>query len=76
MIRIGASIVLGCLLLMLQSSIVMKLNGYENIMFLSSIGLLSVWLLNAVFSFSILTQIKPWITKRFGQAAEPEAEAE
>ncbi len=74
MIRIGASAVIGFLLLVLQAMIVMKLNGYQAIMFTSSVGILSVWLLNAVLSFCILTQLKPWYDKHMNNAAEPEAD--
>ena len=70
MIRIAASLILGCILLFVQGYIVMLINDYHSIQFNYAPGVLAVWLLNCTLSFSLVNQMKPWLEKQLGTESE------
>lgn len=61
MIRVALSFVIGFFLILIQSTIVMKLNAYENIYFPNLTHLLVVWIVNFFFVFSLISQLKTWL---------------
>ncbi len=76
MMRIGASIILGFVLILLQSFIVMKFNHYSSIQFAKPHYIVTVWILNFFFSYSILTQIYNWMeTNHLLNSASEESES-
>ncbi|KEF36672.1 hypothetical protein M670_04089 [Schinkia azotoformans MEV2011] len=62
--RAGAALLLGLGLILVEAYIVMVIKDYSAVR-LGTIGqFLTVWIINSLLAFAILTDIKQWLSKR------------
>ncbi|WP_458414455.1 hypothetical protein ACNQFZ_06200 [Schinkia sp. CFF1] len=64
MYRAGTSLLLGLGLIFVEAFIVMVLKDDSTLKLGTNLQFLSVWVINILLVFSILTDIKNWLSKR------------
>jgi hypothetical protein len=60
MLRATVAGVVGFVLIFIESMIVMKLKGYETIVYGGIAPFINVWAMNFFFVYAILTQVTNW----------------
>ena len=65
MIRTFSAGILGLILLILESMIVMKINGHHTIEYRGIAEFITIWAMNFFLVFSIVTQLVNWYETKF-----------
>jgi len=61
--RAGSALLLGLGLILVEAFIVMEIKNYDTIKLGTNGQFITVWLINSLLAFAILTDIKNWLTK-------------
>jgi hypothetical protein len=64
MLKATVAGVFGFVLIFIESMIVMKLKGYETIVYGGIAPFINVWAMNFFFVYAILTQVTNWYEKK------------
>jgi uncharacterized protein (DUF983 family) len=64
MMRFAASMILSVVLFFIQAEIVMWVNNYSAIQFMNVYYVFMVCIVNFFISFSLLSQLKPWLIQK------------